>query len=109
MSARLGGWQRIGVILSVLWALLVSAYAAFEYVSGPDSAMLLIEMVVSKTGEPTTILENNAYRDLVPVQSKLLISRFVIALLAPVALAWVLAYLCIWAVRWIVAGFRGNA
>jgi hypothetical protein len=104
----LSGWQRIGIILSVLWALLVSGYAAFEYISGPDSAMLLIEMVVSKTGDPITILENNAYRDLVPVQAQLRTAWFLTALLTPIAAAWLLAYVCIGAVRWVVAGFRSG-
>jgi len=108
MSSRLGGWQRIGIVLSALWILAVAAYAVFELASGPDSAMLLIQMVVSKTGEPITVLDGNAYRDLVPVEPKLLVGRLLIALFVPVVTAWVLAYACAWAVRWVIAGFRRN-
>ena len=103
---RLGGWHRIGVVLSLLWTIAVCGYATFEYAVGPDSAMLFIEMVTSKTGEPISVLKGNAFADLVPVEPRLLWSRFAGALLSPVVAGWVLAYLLVFAIRWIVAGFK---
>ena len=103
---RLGGWQRIGVALSLLWVIVVCAYAAFEYSVGPDSAMVFIEMITSKTREPISVLKGNAFADLVPVEPQLIWPRLVAVTFGPVVAAWVLVYLSVITVRWIVAGFK---
>ena len=103
---RLGGWQRIGVVLSLLWVVLVCAYAVFEYAAGPDSAMVFIEMVVSKTREPAAVLKGNAFADLVPVEPQILWSRLASVVLSPVIAGWLVVYLLVFAVRWIVTGFK---
>jgi hypothetical protein len=108
MTVRLGGWLRIGIVASVLWAVLVVAYAVFEMNASPESPMLLTEMAVSKTGEPATVLKDNQFRDLVPVEPRLRIQRFLAVIVAPVIVAWGLAYLGVSIVRWVAAGFRRN-
>lgn len=40
---RIGGWQRIGIVLSVMWLMIVSACAAYDYhhaIRGNDSVFV---------------------------------------------------------------------
>ena len=108
MTRRLNGWQRIGVVLSALWILIVSGYAIFELMQGPNSAMLFVQMVVSKTQEPVSALAGNQFRDLVPVEAQLRYGRLIIVVIMPVAVGWVLASGLVWTIRWIAGGFRSN-
>src|SRR5205807_1133780 len=64
---HLRGWQRIGVVLSLLWVAFTVSYAAYEIHAGnPFNTNLLVEMVPA--GNPTA-------SGLVPVESRLVILR----------------------------------
>ena len=89
-----------------MWVIVVCAYAAFEYSVGPDSAMVFIEMITSKTHEPISVLKGNEFAGFVPVEPRLIWPRLVAATIGPVVAAWVLVYLSVITVRWIVAGFK---
>jgi hypothetical protein len=108
MTMRLGGWKRLGILASMLWAILVVAYALFELKHGPNSAMLLINMIVTKTGEPQSVLAGNSFASLVPVEARLVPSRFAIALLVPPVAIWVLLSLCFWLFKWVATGFKSS-
>ena len=103
---KLNGWNRIGIILSVLWMLSVIGYTAIEFQLGPESNMLLVDMVVTKTGEPIKVLEGNPFRDLVPVEPNLKLMTFFLALFIPVVVIWILSYLIVWSTKWVKAGFK---
>lgn len=101
------GWQRIGIVMSILWVIITSGYAMYElaWLSHPSS-LLLTEVVVAKTGEPVSALKDNPFGNLVPVEHRLAIGRFAEAAFLPILVAWALSYLCRWVVRWIAAGFK---
>ena len=105
MKLRLGGWQRLGIVLTVLWFIAVAGYASYELRSGPFSPSLVTETVVTKTGEPVAVLSNNPFRDLVPVETHLLVGRFALILAAPF-LAWLLIGVTARTFKWVATGFR---
>jgi hypothetical protein len=96
---RLNGWQRIGIVLSVAWAVFVLFYVWHDWVSlssvyrdhfysclfGPDEA-----------ADPQTC-EVNYYAAMI---------RVVGSWLAPIPIAWMVIFLIAWTVRWIRRGFQ---
>ena len=107
MKPRLGGWQRLGLVVALLWALAVTAYAIDELQSGPFSRELLTEWVVSKTQAPVATLPGTTLK-VVPVEPRLLKGRFVAAIFVPPIALWMLGALVVWAFKWIAAGFRSS-
>jgi hypothetical protein len=94
--AKMGGWMRLGVVLTLLWTLAVLIELRIEFTG------LLADTVVTKTGEPASVLKGNRFADLVPVDQKLNVRKFLSVLLVPVLSMWVLGLA--WA--WVRAGFR---
>lgn len=118
--AHLNGWQRIGVILSFLWASLVMAVAATESLEPKTSSLFYAERADKRSASVNTY---RATRGLASSSRRILtdeevfgptrefgfrLGTFVGALLVPPALAWLLAYLTISVLRWVVAGFRSG-
>jgi hypothetical protein len=101
---RIGGWTRLGIVLTLLWMLAVFAELWIELKQGPFSLGLLTETVVAKTGEPISVLDGNRFRDLVPVDQALKVERILSALLIPVLSMWLFGLA--WA--WVRAGFRST-
>lgn len=99
-SFRLGGWQRIGILVSVVWALVVIFYALYETKLGLSSRMLLIEMVASKTPDSIGLIWS--FPRIVP-------SHFILACFGPIFAGWALFYLGAWAIRWVRFGFKSDA
>jgi hypothetical protein len=105
---RLNGWQRIGVALSLIWAVLVCGYAAYEYAQRGAETQVLIQVtpdkapVVDKRGSVVDYIE---FRSGEP---SLLWGRLLVAVVAPLVVAWIIAYLCVFTVRWVIAGFKKN-
>ena len=101
ISARLGGWLRLSIVLFVLWALFVAAYSAYELTHGQDSRMLLIHM--KEVGQRGYEGRNGAFQTVVIVtQASLIPWRLALALLAPP----LLVLSCAAAINWIRNGFR---
>jgi hypothetical protein len=98
-GVRLNGWQRIGIVLSVLWAAFVLFYIwqnwatlssvysdqFYRCLFGPDEAADF------KT------CHANYYAAMI---------RVVGSWLAPIPIAWMVIYLIVWTVRWIRRGFQ---
>lgn len=97
---RLGGWQRIGVVLSVVWAALVAAYALYEMHRGPFSQGILTKILES--GSP----EVREGYTLIPVDVHLLWGRLAAFTLGPVIAAWAAFYGGSWLLRWVATGFN---
>lgn len=103
---RLNGWQRIGVILSLVWAILVCGYAGYEYAQWGAETQILIQVtpdkapVVDKRG---SIVDYVEFRSGEP---SLLWWRLLAAVVTPMVVAWIIAYLCVFTVRWVIAGFK---
>ena len=85
---RLGGLPRLGIILTLLWCLAVGFYLWAEYEKGPFSPRLLTDTVVTKTGEPLSVLKDNPFVDLVPVHQVLNMPRLSVALSGPIISMW---------------------
>ena len=105
MRLRLGGWQRLGIVLTILWIVAVASYALYELRVGPFGPSLLTETVVAKTGEPVAVLSGNEFRDLVPVETRLISGRLTLLLSAPF-FVWLLVGLIARTFKWVAAGFR---
>ena len=113
MQIQLNGWQRIGVVLSVVWMLSVGGYGALEHVQGGEPTYYFIDAVkvqlpqakdLARPGRLLSEEEFLGYR----VERHFRLDRLIAAMLVPVVLFWVLAYVCVYVVRWIATGFRKN-
>ena len=87
VMTRLNGWQRIGVVASVLWIVLVAAYSFKEISDGPFGTRFLTDVVTSKTHE------DNPFRDKpflgIPVDTTLNPTKLCIVALVPIAALWI--------------------
>ena len=97
----LRGSQRIGIVLSVLWALTVASYAGYELSLDKNSPRFVTELVIAKTGEPISAMRDNPFSDLIPVKAGILIGRLSLALVIPIAIGWTIG----WVIAWVRAGF----
>jgi hypothetical protein len=105
------GWQRIGVVQSVLWIL----YAAFaERKFQMDSAGVLYQAAVGECtrGAPSEFAQcmgkiDEQYRVWLSIGGSELINIFVMAF-GPVILGWLFVWLAVIVYRWVRAGFKPN-
>src|SRR5690606_35843421 len=117
------GLQRIGVILSILWAAFVLFAAISEYNSsahhgpfvesvavGPDPAGLERIDLVKKDGTRTSGTWNELTgQTAMLTETRLKFGPLLFWLLAPIVASWLLIYMLIFSVRWVVAGFKARA
>jgi hypothetical protein len=108
---RLNGWQRIGIVLSILWALGAGLYtykaheARADKMSGRDyDACINAKETLSKLPETKGI---NFVGDCVAeaAQSYQFWSQWkwsgtAIVALIPIPIIWLLVYIVVWATRW---------
>ena len=113
MQIRLNGWQRIGVVISVVWVLSVGGCGALEQVREGHSTYYFVDTVivpvppVKELNRPGRLLSDEEFLGL-RTEHHFRVDRLIAAMLVPVALFWVLAYACVFVVRWVAAGFRKN-
>ena len=106
MTHRLGGWQRLGVVISVCW--LVGSFVGFrahQYQQGMDSANAAVRLCSAYPAQKTFDQcwdENLPYRQsaLAPYWPPILFVS-----LAPIPLFWFFGWTVIAVVRWVRAGF----
>lgn len=98
---RRRGWFRLGIVLSVVWVLGVSAVAAYEYfVALPADNLWFVTYVPSSAPDPKH--PNIVWG--VPTPKVRVLTT---ALLGPLAAVWLLALAAAMAGSWVCAGFRG--
>jgi hypothetical protein len=102
---RLNGWHRLGIVISVLWLACVGAEYWVEKSEGPFGRGWLTETIVTKTGEPASVLKDNQFRDLVPVDQFANLNRIVLVSLVPIGALWIFGFL--WS--WVRVGFKGDS
>lgn len=108
MQKRLNGWQRIGLVISVLWLLLIGMWAAIECVQKGEQAYYFFETtkinlpVVNESKRLLTDEEVRGYR----IERHFRPERLIITMFISIALFWILVYVGVYVVRWIVAGFK---
>lgn len=101
---RLNGWQCIGILISVLWAL-----GAWVYMN------VIIAQAVQKamTSWNEVCVEGKLSPDLLACLIKIAENERanwsgldLIAALVPILIAWLLVYIVVWTVRWVRRGFQ---
>src|SRR5438093_7248224 len=116
MTVRLNGWQRIGVVLSALWAVVVCSVAFISYTDAtPYSQSRFVVWYNAKDGKElkakshdanwVELLQEAQRRGLVEPTKSLNIDVFFMMLFVPLLIGWLVSYLSVWTVRWIVRGF----
>ncbi len=112
MRIRLNGWQRIGVALSVVWILSVSGCGALEYVQEGKPTYFFVDTVMVQLPPATNLDRPDRSLSHEEVFGRadrhFRVDRLIVILLVPVVLFWALAYVCIFVVRWVAAGFKKN-
>ena len=131
---RIGGWQRIGIVLSILWLVIVSACAAFDYhlaIQGHDSVFVTwiyptqqieagarqqqdkqVAICLEKYPDKTDLeyllctADAKAASDVTSLERRFLWLRFLSLAGGSIVSFWVLIYILAWAARWIARGFR---
>jgi hypothetical protein len=105
---QLNGWQRLGVIASIIWII----FAVMNHLGNHDKLAISIynsqfnactieNMDVCSAAAQKNILENLKYWDAEKVDMAL-------SVLIPLFLAWISAYLAVFLVRWVRSGFSKN-
>jgi hypothetical protein len=108
MRVRLNGWQRIGIVLSLLWGLSVSLWFLLHVPQPSDPGVASVYL--------QCISEPNANRDVCQGRAewfgKEARSEFRAAwssiILAPILALWALIYIVVWTARWIRRGFQAT-
>jgi hypothetical protein len=105
---RLNGWQRIGIVASVIWAIGAPIY--LDHAAQQEAMEVFGHYYEAcrdnPSNEPERCFERarRAY-DLV-TRYPLLSANGAVAALVPVGLGWLLAYALVYLVRWVRAGFQ---
>ena len=102
---KLNGWQRIGVVASVLWAIGGSIYERNAQVN--DAAKYYELAVKNCFGELIrTCLDTTkeTYKSLLFFDA-VKVADIVLVAIGPVISGWILVYLTVKIVRWVKAGF----
>ena len=106
---RLNGWQRIGIWLSVLWAISASQWFMLNVPSVNDPG--ISSVYLQSISQPRA--DHAACQDRAEGFSKEAHSEFLAAwswiVLAPIIVIWALVYIVVWAVRWIGRGFQPSS
>ena len=96
---RLNGWQRIGIVLSVLWAIFGGLWGTLNIVRPTNDE--INRCLVNPANSGFTNCRQLYGRRV--VASK----HITVAIaLVPIPIAWLLVYIVVWIVRWIRRGFH---
>ncbi len=105
MKFRLNGWQRIGVVVSIAWALGGGYWGNEIGIHQGDYVVNAYSTCLETSGGDDAPCEKTFYRDY-PTAVQHHWEYAAIAGLAPIAPVWLLVYGVIGLCRWIVRGFR---
>jgi hypothetical protein len=108
MTMRLNGWQRIGIVASVIWAIGAPIYldhaAQQEATEAFGRDYRACRDVPSNDPDQCFQRASGAYDTV--TRYPLLSANAAVAALVPIGLGWLLTYALIALVRWIRAGFK---
>jgi len=94
------GWIRLGIVLSVGWAVLIGAFATYEYFLAPSSdEHWFVAYVPGSEVDP----KNPGF---IPDVPSLKVGPLLTTLFLPLAVVWAATPLVVWAISWVRAGFR---
>lgn len=108
-AMRLNGWQRIGVVLSVIWGM---GGAVYQRSADVDRASNSAGFAM-KVCEESQDLKHLGYEPCSAEFSKMFAldlegswGNVAIVAIGPILIGWMAAYLGLWTVRWVRKGFR---
>ena len=106
MRVRLSGWERIGIVLSLMWITCVSLWFVqhIPEVNGPGIASVYLQCIEEPNANRRDC-EARAEWFSEEARSELRAGwpRFA---LGPVIVVWLLVYIVVWTIRWIRRGFQ---
>ncbi len=114
---KLGGWARIGIVISILWSIAVFGLTATEYHDFSKEYQANLKLPAPPEGwviepkatalfyewSPVDLLaeDNTAYVRNYNIKTK----TFFIAWIAPIVTCWTLSIVIVFAYKWVRAGF----
>lgn len=109
---KLNGWQRIGIVLSILWLVPVASFPLIQLWTYPEDTLHnspFFDWIVPAADVPSA--ENDDLYDLFEpdLVPKLKIGLYLLFAFGPVIGFWLLIYLCIYTIRWVFNGFKHHA
>ena len=102
----LNGWQRIGIILSVLWSLFIVGLASNAYIEFLKNEECLAEETKLKETGKWTLPEGFTSCSKAAELKKPPLVSVLGFLLLPIVAGWLIAYVIVWTTKWIVSGFK---
>ncbi|MEW6426499.1 MAG: hypothetical protein AB1568_00545 [Thermodesulfobacteriota bacterium] len=134
MKTRLNGWQRIGIIISILWCFFIFGSVLYSYsdndfeedLSGmcPQLWKDFCSWHNSKTGEKLSLriegekrvacetlmarateLKTKYLRGDIKPELRVDYAEVLLAIFLPVIIFWITTYTLVWIVKWVRAGF----
>jgi hypothetical protein len=118
MPKRLNGWQRLGVVFSVMWIILATVSYWIEINSHPSFlsqstpwyiSSFLFEWIDDPEATAKERAENPTMADsFIFLRPTFTVVGFSSLVFAPVVASWLLSYLSIWTVEWVKSGFSGD-
>jgi hypothetical protein len=101
---RLNGWQRIGIVLSVVWIIIAGSWGWRHAYDQADANFRLCVAAIETASDLQSCRETRLRAIAVPRGA----SAAVVAL-APLLIVWLLVYGLVVLVRWIRRGFHPSA
>jgi hypothetical protein len=105
-GARLNGWQRTGIVLSVLWVLFISMqfFHSAPETNAPGIASVYLHCITEPEAHRSACKSRAEwFRDQATSEFRAGWPWFA---LGPVLVVWLLVYSLVWTVRWIRRGFK---
>ena len=108
---RLNGWQRIGVVLSVIW-LIGGGMLTYQIVLGAGGTCTVDHTTLSEADQ--LALNARDYQKMITAGlltvrracDEEIYFRSLVYTVIPLVVAWLLVYGLVWLVRWVAAGFK---
>jgi len=104
---RIGMWQRLGIVLSVLWFLGAGLHTLnVEDNNAQAGAALSAELCRDRQARGRDLSENcsKAFSDFMRVVGSDPIIKAGIVAITPIPIAWLLAFVAVWTTRWVWRG-----
>ena len=115
MRIRLSGWNRLGIVISVLWVVLVISRVIYEYYTRTPFDDVFVIWVWTQTGndynvqfphDPTNPFSAIPLAQDASVLVSFRFTQLAMWLLIPLGVLWLGSFATYWTVRWVHAGFK---
>jgi len=108
---KLGGWTRIGIVISIIWSVIIFGYVVSEYHSmSAESGKIIITpgMLYSGSGMPGPDTHPIFFEWVYPADFRLNINLLLSVWILPMLLMWTLPAIAVKTIVWIKKGFSSS-